>query len=118
MKDCPPDAIVRNEAGEVAINDTCIGCGNCAKNCPYNAIELKIKPAPKKGNLLSWLLFGHGDLGTREAAYNPDAIKKAVKCDLCIDRSGGPACVSACPTGAAFRISPEILLNQDDTAMM
>ena len=32
--------------------------------------------------------------------------KKAVKCDMCKDLSGGPACVRACPTGAAIRMSP------------
>jgi ferredoxin len=26
---------------------------------------------------------------------------------MCKDLSGGPACVRACPTGAAIRISPE-----------
>lgn len=36
-----------------------------------------------------------------------DAPKKAVKCDMCKDLAGGPACVRACPTGAAIRVSPE-----------
>ncbi|HEX5485344.1 MAG TPA: cyclic nucleotide-binding domain-containing protein [Limnobacter sp.] len=115
MKDCPPDAIRRNENGEVMIADTCIGCGNCAKNCPYDAIELRVKPPKRKTGLLSWLLFGAGgQLGEREAVYDANAIKKAVKCDLCIGNDGGPACVRACPTGAAFRISPEVYLNQED----
>ena len=26
---------------------------------------------------------------------------------MCKDLSGGPACVRACPTGAAIRVSPE-----------
>ena len=115
MKDCPPDAIRRNESGEVMIADTCIGCGNCAKNCPYDAIELRIKPPPKKTGLLSWLLLGLGTPpGERHAPPDANAIKKAVKCDLCHGQVAGPACVRACPTGAAFRISPEIYLNQED----
>ena len=37
----------------------------------------------------------------------PKAVKKAVKCDMCKGQDGGPACVRACPTGAALRVSPE-----------
>jgi Fe-S-cluster-containing hydrogenase component 2 len=33
--------------------------------------------------------------------------KKAVKCDACISVEHGPACVKACPTGAAIRIGPD-----------
>jgi Fe-S-cluster-containing hydrogenase component 2 len=63
------------------------------------------------GGGLLWLLLGLGKApGDRAPAYDPDARKKAVKCDLCKDLKGGPACVRACPTGAAFRISPEELI--------
>jgi len=30
-----------------------------------------------------------------------------VKCDLCREIAGGPACVRSCPTGAAIRLQPE-----------
>jgi Fe-S-cluster-containing hydrogenase component 2 len=30
---------------------------------------------------------------------------------MCSGISGGPACVRACPTGAALRVAPEELLN-------
>jgi Fe-S-cluster-containing hydrogenase component 2 len=33
-----------------------------------------------------------------------EAAKTAVKCDVCASLKGGPACVRACPTGAAIRI--------------
>ncbi|HET9482808.1 MAG TPA: cyclic nucleotide-binding domain-containing protein [Xanthomonadales bacterium] len=112
MKDCPPDAIHRAPNGEVYIADNCIGCGNCERNCPYGVIKLASK-APKKPGLLQWLMFGAGP-GPGEAPYEyvkkkkKDAgEKKAVKCDMCKDLAGGPACVRACPTGAAIRISPE-----------
>ncbi len=108
MKDCPPDAIRRNENGEVFIMDTCIGCGNCQRNCPYGVISMAVQKPPKAGGLISWLLFGLGAApGKRQADYDPDAQKKAVKCDMCKGQKGGAACVRACPTGAAIRISPE-----------
>ena len=36
--------------------------------------------------------------------------KTAIKCDMCSGIEGGPACVRACPTGAAIRVSPEKFL--------
>jgi Fe-S-cluster-containing hydrogenase component 2 len=110
MKDCPPNAIQRSATGEVYINDSCIGCGNCQNNCPYNVIRM-VYDAPEKPGLLSWLLFGAGPGMGEQAGYAPSAEakakgKKAVKCDACIDVKNGPACVKACPTGAAIRIAP------------
>ena len=110
MKDCPPDAIHRAPNGEVFIADNCIGCGNCERNCPYGVIHMSYQP-PKKPGLIQWLLFGSGP-GPGEAPHDAHdhadgEIKKAVKCDMCKDLSGGPACVRSCPTGAAIRISPE-----------
>jgi CRP-like cAMP-binding protein/Fe-S-cluster-containing hydrogenase component 2/thioredoxin reductase len=109
MKDCPPDAIHRAPNGEVFIADNCIGCGNCERNCPYGVIHMAAKP-PKKPGLIQWLMFGSGP-GPGEAPYDKKKKattgKKAVKCDMCKDQAGGPACVRSCPTGAAIRISPE-----------
>jgi Fe-S-cluster-containing hydrogenase component 2 len=108
MKDCPPDAIRRAPNGEVYIRDNCIGCGNCERNCPYDVIQMESTPAKKPG-LWPWLLFGSGPGpgGAVAAQAKSDSPKRAVKCDMCKDLDGGPACVRACPTGAAIRISPE-----------
>ena len=106
MKDCPPDAIRRAPNGEVFIEDSCIGCGNCERNCPYGVIQMA-SAREKAPSLMSWLLTGHGpDPGQRQPLASEKSIKKAVKCDMCKDLSGGPACVRACPTGAALRMSP------------
>ena len=111
MKDCPPDAIRRAPNGEVYIEDSCIGCGNCERNCPYGVIQMA-SPREEAPNLINWLLTGKGAApGKRQPAKGPDAIKKAVKCDMCKDLSGGPACVRACPTGAALRMSPSEFVN-------
>ena len=110
MKDCPPDAIRRSPGGEVFITDACIGCGNCERNCPYGVIQMGVeKPAP---SLWSWLLFGLGDEPGRSnnSGGKSGQQKKATKCDMCKDLPAGPACVRACPTGAAQRVRPEAFL--------
>jgi cGMP-dependent protein kinase 2 len=117
MADCPPNAIHRGPDGEVFVDDSCIGCGNCQRNCPYGVIRLDKVP-PKKPGLLSWLLFGRGP-GPGEPSHKwvhdnmPAGVekpKKAIKCDMCSGIDGGPACVRACPTGAAIRVAPEEFL--------
>jgi CRP-like cAMP-binding protein/thioredoxin reductase/Fe-S-cluster-containing hydrogenase component 2 len=109
MSECPPDAIHRAPNGEVFISDQCIGCGNCERNCPYGVIQMAAVPEEKPG-LLKWLFFGRGP-GPGEDK-SPDGVarrtggKHAVKCDMCKGIDGGPACVRACPTGAAIRVDP------------
>ncbi len=109
MKDCPPDAIQRGGiGGEVFIGDNCIGCGNCEQNCPYGVIQMSYKTSAPD-SFWRWLFFGIGDKPGKAVNINAgeNTIKQAVKCDMCKDQSGGPACVRACPTGAAMRLSPE-----------
>jgi len=111
MKDCPPDAIRRAPNGEVFVEDSCIGCGNCERNCPYGVIQMAGEKENAPG-LLAWLFTGRGPgPGERETLDAKSSIKKAVKCDMCKDLSGGPACVRACPTGAALRMSPSEFVN-------
>ncbi len=114
MTDCPPDAIHRGPDGEVFIDEKCIGCGNCQRYCPYGVIQMAAVP-PKKPGLLSWLAFGLGpgpgepdaDWIAKNKSKQDDTPKLAVKCDMCAGIKGGAACVRACPTGAALRISPD-----------
>jgi cGMP-dependent protein kinase 2 len=117
MADCPPNAIHRGPDGEVFIDESCIGCGNCQTNCPYGVIRMDSPPPPKPA-LWRWLLFGAGPgPGEPSRAWRKQAAdvlaeapKVAIKCDMCAGIDGGPACVRACPTGAAIRVGPEEFL--------
>ena len=75
VANCPQKAVHKDaDTGLVLPNDEkCIGCGTCAKSCPYNV-----------------------------PMVNPDT-KKMVKCDGCYDRvtkDKQPICVEACPVRA------------------
>ena len=109
MKDCPPDAIKRAPNGEVFISDSCIGCGNCQRNCPYGVIQMGVE-TKSKPSLWRWMLFGGREPGVDSHHHPAGTPKKAAKCDMCKSLPGGPACVRACPTGAARRVSPEQFL--------
>jgi Fe-S-cluster-containing dehydrogenase component/CRP-like cAMP-binding protein len=87
MIDCPTGAIGRDPAGEVFIRPSlCTGCGNCAKACPWDNIQMAPRPAPAAG-------------------ASAASAEIAVTCDLCRG-SEAPACVEACPTGAVLRLDP------------
>ena len=105
MTDCPPgNAIQRHPNGEVFIMpDLCIGCGNCAKNCPYGSIFMVHETKGNAPGPLDRLLEL---LGVVDKTVHAEGPTKAVKCDLCKSVGHGPACVRICPTGAALRVSP------------
>ena len=84
MIGCPTGAISRPFGTlEVVINkDTCVGCHRCVNGCPWH----NIVPVPFHSRTLD-----------RD-------IELATKCDLCVGRSAGPACVQMCPHGSAVRV--------------
>jgi Fe-S-cluster-containing dehydrogenase component len=90
MVDCPTGAIGRDPAGEVFIREElCTGCGACAKACPWDNIQMAVRPIE----------------ALRPAGAPGEYAELAVKCDLCRGFEG-PACVQACPTGSIFRLNP------------
>ncbi|MEO7743170.1 MAG: cyclic nucleotide-binding domain-containing protein [Usitatibacter sp.] len=92
MIGCPTGAIHRSDrGGQVVVNDdTCIGCATCANSCPYDNIRM-VEVRGADGRFIY-------DETTRQP------IRKATKCDLCLDQPGGPACQRACPHDALARI--------------
>jgi len=92
MVGCPVGSIRRRNSLEVIIEDWCIGCGLCARNCPYGNINLH----PFK------VMAEDPERAGRQKA----AIKqKATSCDLCTHLKE-PSCVYACPHDAAHRVDP------------
>jgi CRP-like cAMP-binding protein len=90
MTRCPVGSIRRKDTLDIVIEDWCIGCGNCAADCPYGNINVVQLP------------------GTQKA--EPRA--KAVVCDLCAEFTQ-PNCVRACPHDAALRVEPKAFFARD-----
>ncbi|MBS1188207.1 MAG: effector protein [Burkholderiaceae bacterium] len=82
---CPTKALTHVGDTVQFVGERCFGCKTCVIACPYGAINLVnhkvMKPVPDSISARS---------------VQPIAFK----CDLCVDRANGPACVEACPTQA------------------
>lgn len=117
---CPTGAIARFPNGEIDINpSTCIGCGDCATQCPYDAISMIPRPGKTDGQApgTGWDKFKN--IFSLRQAKLPEPVTEtadllAVKCNLCQDTSMNPAgasrpaysCEENCPTGALVRVNP------------
>ena len=115
---CPTGAIGRFVGGQIDIDrKTCIGCGDCAAQCPYDAISMipRKAPAPAAAGFaqrLRGLFRLSGDPVPPPVEETEDLL--AVKCNLCANTSLNPpgskhpaySCEENCPTGALARIDP------------
>jgi Fe-S-cluster-containing dehydrogenase component/CRP-like cAMP-binding protein len=116
---CPTGAIGRFANGQIDIDPkTCIGCGDCATQCPYDAISMIPRtsppppPQPRFGDTFrSWF--------RPSPPAEPDPVKEtddllAIKCNLCENTPLNPkgakgqaySCQENCPTGALVRANP------------
>jgi Fe-S-cluster-containing dehydrogenase component/CRP-like cAMP-binding protein len=115
---CPTGAIARFAEGQVDINpDTCIGCADCATQCPYNAISM----VPRKGvsvrsqsgfrSIKNWFSLA---IPAAPPPVTDTSDLLAVKCNLCANTPLNPnqsktraySCQENCPTGALVRVNP------------
>ncbi|HEX5708167.1 MAG TPA: cyclic nucleotide-binding domain-containing protein [Pyrinomonadaceae bacterium] len=115
---CPTGAIGRFEGGQIDINpQTCIGCGDCATQCPYNAISMipRRASAPQPP---SWRTRASALLKLAPpqmpASVTETENLLAAKCNLCDNTPMNPksarghrySCEENCPTGALVRVNP------------
>ncbi|PKU22368.1 4Fe-4S dicluster domain-containing protein [Telmatospirillum siberiense] len=82
---CPSAAISYRDNSVQVDQERCLGCKTCMIACPFGAMNVITVPATRQ--------FAGVTLAAGVKA-------QAHKCDLCIGRDGGPACVSVCPTKA------------------
>lgn len=116
---CPTGAINRLAGGQIDIAPSlCIGCGDCATQCPYDAIFMVHCDEPgqaEAGKPTMWTRLG---LASEPAPQPVTGIENllAIKCNLCSDRtrlnppgskSQAYSCEENCPTGALARIVPD-----------
>lgn len=115
MVGCPVGSIRRKNSLEIVIEDWCVGCGLCAKNCPYGNINMH--PIKMVADALGAAqAVGHAIARAEDAERIAKAAtkKKALTCDLCSDLDE-PSCVYACPHDAAHRVHPRNLFREART---
>lgn len=98
---CNYDAIGRSKDGEIFFTDNCIGCGDCAKNCPYGMITM-VSMADHKVNFWDRIQFW-------KASEEIPRKRKPTKCNLCAELPY-QSCLSNCPTDAMKFISLQELM--------
>lgn len=116
---CPTGSIFRDPRGYVDIDPaTCIGCFDCATQCPYDAITMV--PRNTGDPIVTFDLMGSlkktFSLATAPAPlpFGPSDDVVAIKCNLCEHTPLNPqgaqrqaySCEENCPTGALLRVDP------------
>ncbi|EOZ3046888.1 TPA: formate-dependent uric acid utilization protein AegA [Enterobacter roggenkampii] len=85
---CPNGAISKCDDSVQVNQQKCIGCKACVVACPFGTMEIIVTPL---------------DNGSVKASAN--------KCDLCLTRPHGPACIENCPADALSLATPVALEN-------
>ncbi len=126
---CPTGAIGRFAEGHIDIDPkTCIGCGDCATQCPYNAISMiprKSAAPPPSGLSIVFKNWFSLALPTAPPAVTETEDLLAVKCNLCENTALNPkgaktaaySCQENCPTGALVRVNPKEYFSEAKNAI-
>lgn len=116
---CPTGAIFRDPSGQVDIEPKiCIGCFDCATQCPYDAITMtprgdgKAAPFDLFGRVKNFFSLRPPELSLKPIEGD-DMV--AIKCNLCEHTPLNPqgkrtkaySCEENCPTGALVRVNPQ-----------
>jgi Fe-S-cluster-containing dehydrogenase component/CRP-like cAMP-binding protein len=127
---CPTGAIFRDPRGYVDIDAaTCIGCFDCATQCPYDAITMVPRTnengAPTTFDLVGTLkrVLTWGKAAPPQLTLSPSDDVVAIKCNLCEHTPLNPqgarrpaySCEENCPTGALVRVDPVKYFSEVDT---
>lgn len=97
-KVCPTGAVSHSHNSVQVTQRLCIGCKSCVMACPYGAMEV----VPRETIVLE------RQPGTYYGEVTGGRVQ-AFKCDLCVHRAEGPACIQVCPTKALYLINGEVL---------
>ena len=82
---CPNGAIGRTHDSVQVDPQKCIGCKACVVACPFGTMEIVTR------------------------THQGTVAATAQKCDLCLERPQGPACVENCPADALSLVTPDSL---------
>jgi len=85
---CPTGATYQTATYTAVNPKVCIACKLCMMVCPFGAIHIS------------------------SVQVNSRSKPAAIKCDLCVDREDGPACIAACPTRAISLAQPREVMNE------
>ena len=113
---CPTGSIFRDALGHIDIDAaSCIGCYDCATQCPYDAISMVPREtAATNGGFVSKLRKAFSFKIDPAVTPEPGDDVVAIKCNLCQGTSLNPpgarrraySCEENCPTGALVRVDP------------